>query len=143
MVDELCAYIDSEGGQLRADRVAQFYQSKPPTYKQYFMREGLRNIVNRSGCLTWDPRDFIKLNHVAVLPGDALALKAASAGAQKKGSQLIHAGAYCVVRKHSTMGCAVAGFGNEELVGCILGEAPHLSIMNTTVHISPHVDTNA
>eukprot|EP00971_Amphidinium_carterae_P163206 3235717-Amphidinium_carterae.1 len=41
------------------------------------------------------------------------------------------------------MGCAVVGFGSEELVGCILGEAACLSIMSTTVHISPHVDNNA
>mmetsp|Transcript_31751 Transcript_31751/g.72462 ORF Transcript_31751/g.72462 Transcript_31751/m.72462 type:complete len:346 (-) Transcript_31751:256-1293(-) len=143
MIDELCAYIASEGGELRADRIAQFYQSKPVTYKQYFMREGLRNIVNRSGRLTWDPRDFIKLTTDAtVLQGNTLTMKAASEGVQNKGSQLIHAGAYCVVRKHSTMGCAVAGFGSEKLVGCILGRAPYLQIMNTRVNISPHVDTN-
>jgi len=147
MLDELCAYIEAEGGILRADRVAQFYQSKPASYKAYFMREGLRNVVSRSERLTWDPRDFILLNlEGKSMTGCAPTSKAARDVAHvvpSADSPLVHAGAYCVVRKHSTMGCAVVGFGNEQLVGCILGEAPHVQISNSWVKVSPHVDANA
>mmetsp|Transcript_17678 Transcript_17678/g.39748 ORF Transcript_17678/g.39748 Transcript_17678/m.39748 type:complete len:337 (-) Transcript_17678:191-1201(-) len=136
MIDELCEYIEAEGGEMRAERISHFYQIKPLAYKQYFKREGLRNIVTKCDRLSWDPLDCIKLNY------DATTTTTTPVKNNVTRQHLIHEGAHCVVRKHSTMGCAVAGFGSEKLVGCILGRAPYLQIMNTRVNISPHVDTN-
>eukprot|EP00971_Amphidinium_carterae_P110252 2184280-Amphidinium_carterae.2 len=74
MIDSLVAYIiEVEGGEMKAERIAQFYQANPPNYKKYFMKKGLRNLVTSSDKLTWDSRNFIRpRQNAAQMPGCAL-----------------------------------------------------------------------
>eukprot|EP00971_Amphidinium_carterae_P169525 3358330-Amphidinium_carterae.1 len=146
IMDELCAFIASgEGGVMPITKVAEFYRSKPTCFRCYFMQEGLRNVVKNCDRLCFASRRYVMVKTLPHNPDQST--KSVTKNAERicvheTNSQLIHHGAHCVVRKHSTMGCAVVNFGNEQLVGCILGKGPTAKIKNTTMNISPHVDHN-